>query len=56
MYVYIHMPVAFLCIRGRGRPVAGRGEDCVTIISYSYISEEGAGREPVGGEDGVIVL
>ena len=48
--------IVYTLIGGRGRAGAGRRGKTVSlsydIFIYILISEEGAGREPVGGEDG----
>ena len=45
------MILIYLYIGGRGWAGAGRKGKTVLLL-YIYILEEGAGREPVGGEDG----
>ena len=51
--------MCYVCVLsgGRGRTGAGRRGKTVTNFTISvcvcvYYKEEGAGREPVGGEDG----
>jgi len=50
------MSVAFMYIGGRGRAGAGRrGKTVLLFYIFRYIGGRGR-REPVGGEDGVIIL
>ena len=51
----IHIYVLYILLGGRGRAGAGRRGKTVTTtlcicMYYMYYSEEGAEREPVGGE------